>query len=132
MMLSALAAAGLTGEDVDYICAHAPSDPLLDRVETLAVKQAFGKTAYRIPISSIKSEIGNPVAAAGVLQAIVSLLAIRDDVIPPTINYEYPEPQCDLDYVPNVLRRNPVDVAMVNSHGLGGNYSILVLKRYMR
>jgi 3-oxoacyl-[acyl-carrier-protein] synthase II len=129
LMTSALARAGIGAEDVDYICAHAPSDPLLDKVETLAVKAAFGKSAYRIPISSIKSEIGNPVAAAGVLQGIVSLLAMRDGVIPPTINYEYPDPECDLDCVPNELRRNPVDIAVVNSHGLGGNYSVLVLKR---
>ncbi len=132
IMMSALGAARLTGEDVDYICAHAPSDPVLDRVESLAVKQAFGKRAYRIPISSIKSEIGNPVAAAGVLQGIASLLAMRDGVIPPTINYEHPEPECDLDYVPNRLRHNPVEVAIVNSHGLGGNYSVLVLKKYAR
>jgi len=129
MITSALASAGISGEDVDYICAHAPSDPFLDRVESLAVKHALGRLAYRIPISSIKSMIGNPVAAAGVLQAIASLLAMRDGVIPPTINYEYPEPECDLDYVPNVPRHNKVNVAVVNSHGLGGNYSVLVVRR---
>ena len=129
-MSLALANGGLAAEDVDYICAHAPSDPDFDRIETEAIKTVFAERAYRIPVSSIKSCIGNPISAAGVLQTIVCLLAIRDGKIPPTINYQQPDPSCDLDYVPNMWRYNTTDVALVNSHGMGGSYSSLVIGRY--
>jgi len=129
-MALAMADAKVSPEDVDYISAHAPSDPHFDRIETDAIKVVFGDRSYRIPISSIKACIGNPIAAAGVLQTIATLLSMRDGKIPPTSNYEHPDPACDLDYVPNMWRYNHVDVALVNSHGLGGTYSCLVLGRY--
>ncbi len=129
-MSLALAEARVSPEDIDYISAHAPSDVITDRLETEAIKQVFGDRAYRVPISSIKSCIGNPIAASGVLQTIATLLSIRDGKIPPTINYEHPDPQCDLDYVPNKWRYNRIDTALVNSHGLGGTYSSLVIGRY--
>ena len=125
----AMSDAKILAEDVDYISAHAPSDPILDRIETEAIKAVFGSWAYRVPVSSIKSCIGNPVAAIGALQTIATLLAIRDDKVPPTINYEYPDSTCDLDCVPNHWRHNRVDVALINSHGMGGTYSSLVIGR---
>lgn len=128
-MVEALAEAHISPADVDYISAHAPSDPQYDRIETEAIKLVFGERSYRVPISSIKSCIGNPISAAGLLQAIAALLSIRDGAIPPTINYEYPDSACDLDYVPNNLRYNHVNVALVNAHGLGGSYSSLVVGR---
>jgi 3-oxoacyl-[acyl-carrier-protein] synthase II len=129
-MSLAIGDAHFTAADVDYICAHAPSDPEFDRIETEAIKAVFGERAYRIPVSSIKSCIGNPISAAGVLQTIVALLAIRDGKIPPTINYEHPDPSCDLDCVPNTWRYNTTDVALINSHGMGGTYSSLLIGRY--
>jgi len=129
-MALAMADARVSPEDIDYISAHAPSDPHFDRIETDAIKVVFGDRSYRIPVSSIKSCIGNPIAAAGVLQTIAALLSIRDGKIPPTINYEHPDPACDLDYVPNKWRYNHIDVALVNSHGLGGTYSSLVIGSY--
>ncbi len=129
-MVAAMTDAKVSPEDVDYISAHAPSDKHFDRIETEAIKLVFGHRAYRVPISSIKSCIGNPIAAAGVLQTIATLLSIREGKIPPTINYEHPDPACDLDYVPNKWRYGHIDVALVNSHGLGGTYSSLVLGRY--
>lgn len=131
-MIGALGDAGISPEAVDYICAHAPSDPDGDRVETEAIKAVFGDRAYRVPVSSIKSCIGNPVGAGGVLQTIATLLTMRDDMIPPTINYEFPDPACDLDYVPNVCRHNRVDIGLINSHGMGGTYSTLIVGRYRR
>jgi 3-oxoacyl-[acyl-carrier-protein] synthase II len=128
-MMEALKEAGVSPEEVDYVCAHAPSDPDGDRIETEAIKAVFGDWAYRMPVSSIKSCVGNPVAAAGPLQTIATLLAMRDGMIPPTINYEFPDPACDLDCVPNVSRYNHVEIGMVNSHGMGGNYSSLVIGR---
>ncbi len=126
----AMSDARVTPEDIDYICAHAPSDPHGDRLETESIKAVLGDRSYRVPVSSIKSCIGNPIAAAGALQTIATLLAIRDGKVPPTINYEHPDPACDLDYVPNTCRYNHLDVALVNSHGLGGTYSCLVIGRY--
>jgi 3-oxoacyl-[acyl-carrier-protein] synthase II len=129
-MVEALAEARISPADVDYISAHAPSDPQYDRIETEAIKLVFGEGSYRVPISSIKSCIGNPISAAGLLQTIAALLSIRDGVIPPTINYEYPDSACDLDCVPNKLRYNHVNVALINAHGLGGSYSSLVVGRF--
>lgn len=126
-MTVAMSEAKLSAEDIDYVCAHAPSDPQGDRIETEAIKAVFGARSYRIPVSSIKSCIGNPVAAAGTLQTIATLLAMRDGMVPPTINYEYPDPACDLDYVPNKCRRNKIDIALINSHGIGGTYSSLIV-----
>ncbi len=126
----ALQKAGLRPEEVDYINAHATATPAGDVHETLAIKQAFGDYAYRLPISSIKSMIGHTMGAAGALEAIVCVMAINQDVIPPTINYEHPDPACDLDYVPNVARQVPVGVALSNSFGFGGHNVVLVFRSY--
>jgi len=126
----ALKDAGISKEEVDYINAHGTSTQLNDATETLAIKQVFGQRAYEIPISSTKSMIGHLLGAAGAVEFIVSLLSIRDSIIHPTINYEYPDPQCDLDYVPNKARETKVDVIMSNSFGFGGHNVTLVAKRF--
>jgi len=122
----ALGDAQLTPFDIDYINSHGNSLPDYDLCETNAFKGAFGQQAYSIPISSIKSMIGQPIAASGTLQAIATALTIRHGVIPPTINYETPDPDCDLDYVPNRARVSRVRHAMANAHSLGGTHSVLV------
>jgi 3-oxoacyl-[acyl-carrier-protein] synthase II len=119
--------ASLEPQDLDYICAHAPSDVIRDRAETLAIKKVFGDYAYRIPISSIKSMIGNPLASAGPMQLVASLMVMKDGIIPPTINYEFPDPECDLDYVPNEARKNNVDTVLINSYGFGGDSASLII-----
>jgi len=126
----ALEDAGVSPEDVDYINAHGTGTPLGDAAETLAIKKVFGEHAYRVPISSTKSMIGHLWGAAGAVEAIVCVLTIRDGIIHPTINYETPDPECDLDYVPNVARRARVDVTLSNSFGLGGQNACLVIGRY--
>jgi len=129
-MREALADARLNPEDVDYINAHGTSTAVNDSIETLAIKETFGRAAYEVPISSTKSMMGHLIAAAGSVEAIVCLLAIRDDVLPPTINLENPGPDCDLDYIPHVARREKVDVALSNSFGFGGQNIALILRRY--
>jgi 3-oxoacyl-[acyl-carrier-protein] synthase II len=129
-MREALADARLNPEDVDYINAHGTSTDVNDKIETLAIKQTFGATAYRVPISSTKSMMGHLIAAAGSVEAIVCLLAIRDGVLPPTINLDHPSPDCDLDYIPHVARRTKVDVALSNSFGFGGQNIALILRRF--
>lgn len=124
----ALERARLRPRDIDYICAHGVSHPTLDLWETLAIKEAFGEHAYRVPISSIKSMIGQPGAAAGSLQVIATAMAIRAGRIPPTMNYEHPDPRCDLDYVPNESRRNPIDAVLIVSGGGAGMESCLVIQ----
>jgi len=126
----ALKDAGISAEDVDYINAHGTSTELNDYTETLAIKEVFKEKAYKIPVSSTKSMTGHLLGAAGAIEAIFSLLSIRDNVCPPTINYETPDPQCDLDYVPNVSRSHRIDVALSNSFGFGGTNSTLVFRRF--
>jgi 3-oxoacyl-[acyl-carrier-protein] synthase II len=119
----------LRPEDIDHINAHGSSLPDFDITDTLAFKGAFGSHAYRIPISSIKSMIGQPVSAAGVFQAAAACLAIRDQKVPPTINQEVPDPQCDLDYVPNSSRTARIRYVLVNGHSFGGSVSAMIFGR---
>ena len=129
-MLLALKNAGLKPEDIDYINAHGTSTRLNDAAETKAIKKAFGDYAYEVPISSTKSVTGHLLGAAGAIEAIFSLFAIRDGVIPPTINYEHPDPECDLNYTPNQARPAKIKYAISNSFGFGGHNSTLVLGGY--
>ena len=130
-MQRALRSAGLQPEDVSYINAHGTSTQLNDKAETAAIKIALGEqVARRVPISSIKSMIGHSGSGAGGVEAVAAILTIRDNMLPPTINYEHPDPECDLDYVPNEARAPEVDVVLSNSFGLGGQNGSLVMRRY--
>ncbi len=129
-MRMALKDAGIKPENVDYINAHGTSTPLNDLTETIAIKTVFGDHAKKIPVSATKSMTGHLLGAAGSTEAIFTLLAIRDGMMPPTINYEEPDPQCDLDYVPNVARRKPIKIAMSNAFGFGGTNATLVFKKF--
>jgi len=128
-MRTALQNAGAKIEDVDYINAHGTSTKLNDACETKAIKMVFGEHAYKIPISSTKSMIGHSITAAGAIETVASVLIMNKGIIHPTINYETPDPECDLDYVPNVARPAQVNVCLSNSFGLGGENCCLVLKR---
>ena len=128
-MLSALKDAGLNIEQVDYLNAHGTSTPLGDLAETLAMKRAIGDHAYRMMVSSTKSMTGHLLGAAGGVEAIFSVLALRDDIVPPTINLDEPGEGCDLDYVPNVARQKRIDVALSNGFGFGGTNGTLVFRR---
>ncbi|HEC21324.1 MAG TPA: beta-ketoacyl-[acyl-carrier-protein] synthase II [Chloroflexi bacterium] len=129
-MQKALDDAGISPEDVDYINAHGTSTKLNDRSETHAIKQVFGEAAYDVAISSTKSMTGHLLGAAGAIEAIFCAKAIETDYAPPTINYETPDPECDLDYVPNEARRMTINVAMSNSFGFGGHNACLILGQY--
>jgi 3-oxoacyl-[acyl-carrier-protein] synthase II len=128
-MQAALRSAGLEPEAVDYINAHGTSTLYNDRLETLAIKRVFGDHASKVPVSSTKSMIGHSLGAAGAIEAVVCLLAMRDNVLPPTINYEVPDPDCDLDYVPNVSRPASVNCALSNSFGFGGHNVSLIFRK---
>jgi 3-oxoacyl-[acyl-carrier-protein] synthase II len=129
-MVNALRDASLNAADVQYINAHATSTPLGDKAETVAMKRAFGDHARRLAVSSTKSMTGHLLGAAGVVEAIFSVLAIRDNVAPPTINYRTPDPECDLDYVPNTARQMKIDVSLSNSFGFGGTNGSLIFRRF--
>ena len=129
-MVNALKDAALDPGAVHYINAHATSTPLGDKAETVALKRAFGDHARRLAVSSTKSMTGHLLGAAGVLEAIFSVLAIRDNVAPPTINYRTPDPECDLDYVPNTARQMKIDVSLSNSFGFGGTNGSLIFRRF--
>ncbi len=126
----ALEDAGVSPQDIDHINAHGTSTPLNDKTETLVIKQIFGQDAYKIPVSATKSMIGHLIGAAGAVELIATVLAMEHQLIPPTINYEVPDPECDLDYVPNVSRKATIGIALKNSFGFGGKNSALVIRTF--
>ncbi|MEK7499006.1 MAG: beta-ketoacyl-[acyl-carrier-protein] synthase II, partial [Patescibacteria group bacterium] len=128
----ALNDAGIHPEDINYICAHASSSREGDLKETNAIKAVFGDYAYKIPVSSIKSVIGMPFGASGGFQLIASVLALDNSLVPPTINLKNPDPLCDLDYVPDKARKTNLDYVLMNSFGLGGNNSVLIVKKFSK
>ena len=129
-MEAAIKKAGIANTEIEYINAHGTSTPLNDRMETKAIKSVFGDYAKKVPISSTKSMLGHMIGAAGAVEAAICLLTIRDGIIPPTINYTYPDPDCDLDYVPNTARKAKVRTALSNSFGFGGHNSVLIVREY--
>jgi 3-oxoacyl-[acyl-carrier-protein] synthase II len=129
-MKMALRKAEIAPTDVDYINAHGTSTELNDRVETKAIKTVFGEYAYKVPISSTKSMTGHMIGAAGAIEAAICVLTIQNGIIPPTINYANPDPDCDLDYVPNVARRANVKTTLSNTFGFGGHNSCLIIRKY--
>ncbi len=129
-MIRALKSAAIAPSEVSWLNAHGTGTPYNDKTETAAIKLAFGEAAYRVPVSSIKSMTGHSAAAAGALEAVASVLAMRDNKIPPTINYETPDPECDLDIVPNTARDARVDIVLSNSFGMGGQNATLILRRW--
>lgn len=128
-MVNAMKDAGLNASDVDYVNAHGTSTPAGDKAETMAVKRALGDHAYKVAVSSTKSMTGHLLGAAGGIEAVFSVLAIRDQVLPPTINFNTPDPACDLDYVPNIARETNVNIAMSNSFGFGGTNGTLIFRK---
>jgi 3-oxoacyl-[acyl-carrier-protein] synthase II len=129
-MRLALNSAQMKPEDVDYISAHGTSTPMNDPIETHAIKMAFGEAAYRVPVSSIKSMIGHCIGASGGIEAATCVMTIQENVIPPTINLDNPDPKCDLDYVPHHARRTPMNVVLSNSFAFGGQNCVLLFKRF--
>jgi len=129
-MRAALKDSRLSPADIGYINAHGTSTQVNDKVESLAVKQVFGDWAKQVPISSSKSMLGHLIAAAGAVEMIISILAMRNGVLPPTINYEVPDPECDLDYIPNTAREKRVQHVLSNSFGFGGQNISLIASRF--
>jgi 3-oxoacyl-[acyl-carrier-protein] synthase II len=129
-MQRAIQKACIRPEEVDYINAHGTSTPFNDRTETGSIKTVFGEHAHKLAVSSTKSMTGHTLGAAGGIEAIFSLLALRDGILPPTINLHHPDPECDLDYVPNEARHQPINMAMSNSMGFGGHNACLIMKKY--
>ena len=128
-MTEAVKDAGIKPENIDYINAHGTSTKLNDKGETNAIKKAFGEHAYKLAVSSTKSMKGHMLGASGAVEAIISALAVKNDIIPPTINYQVPDDDCDLDIVPNKARESRVDYAMSNSLGFGGHNASIVLRK---
>lgn len=130
VMLKALKDAGIEPEKIDYINAHGTSTPYNDKFETMAIKLAFGEHAKKLAVSSTKSSTGHALGAAGGIEAVFSILAIHEKILPPTINYEFPDPDCDLDYIPNEAREQEIEYALSNSFGFGGTNACLIFKRF--
>jgi 3-oxoacyl-[acyl-carrier-protein] synthase II len=128
--MAALKDAKISANDVSYVNAHGTSTPIGDAIETTALKRVFGERAKKVPISSTKSMTGHLLGGAGGLEAGISVLALRDQILPPTVNYENPDPECDLDYVPNQARKAAVEYALSNSFGFGGTNASLIFKRW--
>jgi 3-oxoacyl-[acyl-carrier-protein] synthase II len=128
-MANAIADAGIAPDEVDYINAHGTSTQVGDKGESIAIKRCFGERAHKVAVSSTKSMTGHLLGAAGAIEAIFSILALRDQVAPPTINLENPDPECDLDYVPNEARKMKIDIALSNSFGFGGTNGTLIFRR---
>lgn len=132
VMKLAIEDAGINNKDINYINAHGTSTRTNDPAETKGIKDAFGDYAYKIPISSTKSMTGHTIGAAGAIGTVVSALVIKNGAIPPTINYENPDPECDLDYVPNVARESNVNIALINSFGFGGSNASIIIKKFKK
>ena len=129
-MRRAIADAGLQPQDIGYINAHATATPTGDPAEVVAIKRVFGPHAYKIPVNATKSMIGHLLGAAGAVEAIATIMTIQEGILHPTINYEHPDPDCDLDCVPNEARRAQVDIALSNSFGFGGQNACLVFRSW--
>jgi 3-oxoacyl-[acyl-carrier-protein] synthase II len=129
-MRRALVAAGLSPGDIDLIVAHGTSTPLNDVTETRAIKSAFGEAAYKVAITSPKSMVGHLIGGAGAVSAVAAIYAIRDGMVPPTINLTTADPECDLDYTPNVGRHARIDTAMINGFGFGGQNAVAIFRRF--
>jgi 3-oxoacyl-[acyl-carrier-protein] synthase II len=129
-MKLALEDAGIRPQDIDYINAHGTGTPLNDKSETAAIKSAFGEYAYELPVSSTKSMTGHLIGAAGAVEALFAVEVLQNDIMPPTINYEVPDPECDLDYIPNEPRQKQIDYVMSNSFGFGGHNATIILKKF--
>ena len=130
VMQRALKDAGISPDSIDYINAHGTSTPYNDKFETLAIKKVFGERAYKIPVSSTKSMTGHALGAAGGLEAVFSVKVLNENVVPPTINYKTPDPDCDLDYVPNEAREHSAEYVLSNNFGFGGTNACLIFKKY--